>query len=695
YWDDRLRAYIISESTGKNHGIVGSPAARGISYTPAHMLSDVPNEFKIRIVNPEEVRDRFIPIALAGGKGSRESVIRTYERLLQDPRKHYRKNLEHFRNLQESTLRVTTPSPRLNLAFEWAKVAYDNLMVENPDLGKGLVAGWGLSGTGGRPGFGWFFGGDTFINSFSLLSYGVFTFVRDAIAFTQKWQREDGKMAHELSQAAGYIDWWNDYHYGYIHGDTTPFYIVAMEEYLRATADIGFVKKSWDSLKKAYAWCVATDANSDGLMDNRKAGLGALEYGALTGIETDIYLAGVWTRAAWAMERLARAVGDEGLAAEAAAACTKARKALEEKFWDPDRQIYAYAFDADGKKVSDLSPWSAVMMMWNLADEERSEACLERISAAELATDWGIRSLSVKSPYFGPLNYNYGAVWPFLTTWVCTALYKHHMPLQAYALLQGTAEHTFDNALGSITEVFSGTRNVWPQEACSHQGFSSAGVVLPLVRGLLGLEANALEKTVTFSPHLPADWDHVRISSYKAGQARFTFEYSRKSQPESRIIIEGTARNARGFRIRCVPALGLGARVRTVTLDGHPVEAKSKAKGQVVLVDIEIPVEKEEKTFVLEVSFIETAEILPHVASSRTGDPNRGLKILNLKKQASRLILTVEGLGGTTYALGVRNPEHIARVEGGHLDGESLEVSMPGKRADGFVEYQVILHLKE
>jgi len=32
--------------------------------------------------------------------------------------------------------------------------------VDNPLLGKGMVAGLGASGSSGRPGFGWFFGGD-------------------------------------------------------------------------------------------------------------------------------------------------------------------------------------------------------------------------------------------------------------------------------------------------------------------------------------------------------------------------------------------------------------------------------------------------------------------------------------------------------------------------------------------------------
>jgi hypothetical protein len=53
-WDGGLKAYVISEPTRKNHGLVGSPAAEGISYTPAHMLSDTPNQFKIRI------EDKFV-----------------------------------------------------------------------------------------------------------------------------------------------------------------------------------------------------------------------------------------------------------------------------------------------------------------------------------------------------------------------------------------------------------------------------------------------------------------------------------------------------------------------------------------------------------------------------------------------------------------------------------------------------------
>jgi glycogen debranching enzyme len=689
YWDGKQRAYVISESTGQNHGFIGSPAASGLSYTPAHMLSDAPNEFKIEIRDADSVRGQFIPIAMAGGKGPRESVQKAYNRLLGHPEKYYRQNCAHYKNLRANTLMVKTPDKKLNLAFEWAKVAFDNLIVENPDLGKGLVAGLGASGTSGRPGFGWFFGGDAYINCFSLLSYGAQDTAREALAFTQKWQRKDGKMAHELSQAEGYIDWWNDYHYGYIHGDTTPYYIAAMHDYVKRTGDVAFLQKSWDSLKKAYEWCLSTDTNNDGLMDNKKAGLGALEYGALTGIETDIYLAAVWVRAAYAMQFLAELAGEEGLSLSAAERFSKARRAFDAKFWDEENKFYAYAFNVEGKTVKEISPWNAVGMMWELGNEERSWRTLERLCSSELTTDWGIRSISILSRYFQPLNYNYGAVWPFLTSWVTTALFKHHMPQQGYSLLMSTANHTFDHALGYITEVYSGTHNAWPQEAVPHQGFSSAGVVLPFVRGLAGLEGNALEKIVRFAPHFPADWNQVVIKNYRVGKATFSFEFGKN---EDGVTVNMFAQNAAGYTLQFGPAFGIGTEIVSLGADHKPMAFKTQKKAQVNQVEAEIPVMDGETR--LDLKLNPGAEILPAVTESRTGEQNRGLKIISIRKEGSKLDLRIEGLAHEEYALGITNTDRIARVEGGAIRENNLILTMPEGKPGQFIRQDIAIYLR-
>ncbi|MEK6566681.1 MAG: GH116 family glycosyl hydrolase, partial [Bacteroidota bacterium] len=332
YWDDGANAFVISEGQWRSIFLCGSPAGQQMAAPPAHMFADNPLQFKIE-VKPDSSDGLFFPIVIAGalpspetGKTKMDSVKATYARLWKNAERYYRENEEYYRKLRQTTMQVVTPDKQFNLAYEWGKVALDNLMTVNPRLGYGMVAGFGLSGGGARPGFSWFFGGDAFINSLAMNGYGDFQKVRDALAFTQKWQRQDnfpirkknpgdppkdvGKMAHELSQSDGLCDWWNDYHYGYNHADTTPWYIVAMGDYVRASGDTEFLRTSWKSVKQAYDWCLSKDTDGDGLMDLKGAGLGALEFGKLVGIYADVYTCGVWVQAIKEMRFMGEIVGD-------------------------------------------------------------------------------------------------------------------------------------------------------------------------------------------------------------------------------------------------------------------------------------------------------------------------------------------------------------------------------------------------
>jgi hypothetical protein len=690
HWDQDLKAYLISEPTRKNHGYVGSPAARGISYTPAHMLSDAPNQFQIEIADPKALSGSCLPIILAGGKGKREDVRAVYQKLAADPVACYREAARHYRTLRESTLQVRTPERLIDLAFEWAKIALDNLIVDNPDLGKGLVAGLGPSGTAGRPGFGWFFGTDAYLNSLTFNCLNDYNASKEALSFTRQWQRKDGKMAHELSQAAGYLRWWEDYPYGYIHGDTTPYYIVAVEDYFRQTADLAFLKTSWPSLLRAYDWCLKADGDGDGLMDNARAGLGALEFGALTGIQTDIYLAAVWVRANWAMLAMADAVGDRSAYAAAEKNGPKAARAFDEEFWDSERGQYSYAFNKDGRLVQELTPWSAVALAWGLGTPERGAETLAKMNAADLATDWGIRMLSVRSPLFEPLNYNYGAAWPFLTGWVSAALLKYDFIPQGYRALMGNVRHTFDNSLGSITELFSGAMNTWPQEGVPHQGFSTTGVALPFVRGLLGLEGDALKKELFFEPAFPAGWSHVGLANWRIGGGTFSLDYDRQ---ETRIILRVRSTAPAGFKLVFGPALGLGTKVLGATLNGAllPFKPDTSASGQAVRPRMEAALTGDDT---IELAIAPAPEVIPPDVDSRTGDVNRGLKIVRMRKDGPELKITVEGLAGESYVLEVRNGGLVDSVTGAGFDGRRLTIELPAGKPGEFVRRDITIRSK-
>ncbi|TLY28688.1 MAG: hypothetical protein E6K56_09575 [Ignavibacteria bacterium] len=531
YWDDEVNAYAISEGQWRAIFLCGSPAGRQMAAPPAHMFADNPLQFRID-VKPGETEGKFIPIVIAGslpdpatGKMKFDSVKATYNRLWRNAERYYQENSDYYEDLRRSTMQVITPDKEFNLAYEWGKVALDNLMIVNPRLGRGMVAGFGLSGAGARPGFAWFFGGDAFINSLAMDSYGDFDKVRDALTFTQKWQRRDdfpvrkknaadpprdvGKMAHELSQSDGVCDWWNDYHYGYNHADTTPWYIVAMADYVRTSGDLEFLKKSWGSVKQAYEWCLSKDSDNDGLMDLKGAGLGALEFGKLVGIYADVYTCGLWVQAVKEMKYMAELLGDSGGARQAEVQFRKARPQLEKKFWMEKDGFYSYGATEKGEQVHEKTPWAGVAMMYELLDEDRTRKSIEAFNGADLCTDWGVRSLSDKSALFEPTNYNYGAVWPFISSFFNTAQFEHHNSLAGYQILRSVISHAFDHALGVVPEVFSGELNEKLGEGYHHQGFSTTGYMLPLVRGMLGLQVDGVGKKVTFRPRLPADWDSI------------------------------------------------------------------------------------------------------------------------------------------------------------------------------------------
>jgi hypothetical protein len=683
YWNDPLKAYVISEATGQNYGLIGSPAAGGISYTPAHMLSDRPNEFNISVPDPDKVRGSYIPIYMAGGPGKWEDVRKIYEEM-KSVQNLFVKSSAHYRDILRNSLSIQTPEPRLDKALEWAKISFDNLLVENPRLGLGMVAGLSASGSSGRPGFGWYFGGDSYINSLSLLGLGRFRNVRDILLFNRKWQRADGKMAHELSQADGYVDWWKDYHYGYIHGDTTPYYIATMYDYYLATSDLEFILESWESLEKAWGWCLDTDANGDGLMDNHKAGLGALEYGALTGIETDIYLGSVWVRAALAMSELAGAAGKKALSQRAGEIFEKARSAFRRKFWDEESSFYAYAFNKEGERVKEISPWSAIGLMWDLGEPEKSTATLRRLGSSDLTTDWGVRSISLQSRYFQPLNYNYGAVWPFLTSWVTAAQFKHYLGHMGFSSLMSTVRHTYDNSLGNLTEVFSGTHYIWPQEAVSHQGFSTAGVALPTVRGLLGLSGEAPGKTVRFAPQCPADWDHVKAENFRVGSAVFHFDYLRG---KNTITIEAKSEKGAGCTLSLAPCLGPGTDILSVEVDRRPAEFKLNNYPQTVQPEVSLTVSDKPVRVVF--TFRPAVEILPPAPVTLVGDTDQGLKIIEISHRKKGLEVRVEGLQGKKYELRVINSDRIESLSGAVLNGNVLQFSVPGEARGRFAAHSI------
>jgi glycogen debranching enzyme len=651
FWSAEDKAFVLSESLRRRNALIGSPWAASASSHPAHALPDAPSTFTIPI-DPARAARELIPIAIAAGTGPRAEIAAAYRRLLSRAREIYAARVEHARLLREDGLRIDSPDDRLDLALEWAKVNLAEQTVCNPDLGCGLVAGWGPSGEGARPGFGWFFGGDAAINSLAMAATGQWPAARDGLRFLAKYQRPDGKIPHEVSQSAGVIPWFDQYPYAYYHADTTPFFLLALHRHWKASGDAAALAELWPAAQKAWAWCLPHDTDGDGIIENTTGGLGAIEVGAIGDeIHQDVYLAAVFTRAAAAMAEMAAARGEAALAAEARGIAAKARASIESRYWIEAAGHHAFGVLRSGRTNDTLTVWPATAAAFGLLEPAHARRTLAALGSHALTADWGARMLTTASPLYDPAHYNMGAVWPFVTGFLALGHYQYERPWAGYPLVDALARLGFDWARGRHPELLSGDRYRPLDTAVPQQFFATSMLVSPLVYGLLGFEPDAPAGRARLAPQLPPHWDRLKVEGLAVGGSRLDVVFER--QPQGLRV--GLLPRGRAQLLELRPMPPPGARGLSARLDGRSVPASPS-----------VSVALSGSQRVVELRWAGGLEVEPPLVALEPGQADQGVRVLAFAAEAGGWRIAVEGPSGSTATLRLRG-EAPASAEGATL----------------------------
>src|SRR5262249_16334212 len=227
-WDDKLHAFRFGHEQKKFFALVGSSsAAKSQDAFVANYATSTVSGFTLPAMQSGKQSHL---IAIAGSVESQEKAEETYQNLLKRTAELETAAARYYRDYLQRTVRLTLPDPKLQAAYDWSLTSIAQGMVKNPFLGTALIAAYRTSGTTQRPGFAWFFGRDALWPVLALDSAGDFASSHTALDFLSKYQRDDGKIEHEISQSASLVPWFKDFPYGYASADATPLYIIAMRD---------------------------------------------------------------------------------------------------------------------------------------------------------------------------------------------------------------------------------------------------------------------------------------------------------------------------------------------------------------------------------------------------------------------------------------------------------------------------------
>jgi glycogen debranching enzyme len=693
-WNDALHAFRFGEEQHRFYAIAGSPQALDITQAYSNNYSSAAfNRFQF---GPAVKGNATYVFAMAASFEGEKQAQALYQKLLTQSSQLEQEARQYYQHYLDSTVSLALPDRELQTAYDWSRISMVQGLVENPFAGKGLIAGYNISGPTHRPGFSWFFGRDSMWTALALDSIGNFQTTRTALEFLAKYQRDDGKIPHEIPHSVSLVpDWFKSYPYPWASADSSSLYIIAADGYVRASGDVAFVKAKWESLWRAYQFVHST-FGANGLPRNEGVGTGWIEGGPLLPVSTELYQAGVVLASLNALSDLAHLLGDETRATSLAQESTALNSKIESLFWSSDKNFYGYAIDMNGKLLSQPSVLGTVPMWFGLLDPGKSQLYLDVLASPDQQADWGMRIISEKDPAYGPAGYHFGSVWPLFTGWATVAEYRYHRALPAYANLRANAELPLDGSPGRATEVLSGRYYTPLATSSSHQIWSSAMIVSPILRGMMGLSVDAQNSTVRLEPHVPADWTDFSVQNISVRDASLSIAYHRAA---GEITLQIQRRGNQHIDLLFSPAFSLRAKIFGVQVNGRRAEFHVAEPENTVdqHVSLTVPIDADSTTVRIRYHN-DFGIVYPYVAPS-IGAVSANIKFVSQHWNAAhdRLELHAAGVNGVKYEVPLCGDLAGMTANGAEVKPSTtqtiLEIDFPPGPAGVYSERTIVLQL--
>ncbi|UCG84191.1 MAG: amylo-alpha-1,6-glucosidase [Dehalococcoidia bacterium] len=368
-------------------------------------------------------------------------------------------------------------------------------------------------------------------------------------------EEEPGKIIHEMrsGEMARTSEIPHAAYYGSI--DATPLFLILFAETMKWLDDDELYQEIIPSAKLALEWIIHYgDVDGDGYVEyvtHSTGGIGDQGWrdsrGAIlhpdgTVVPQPITLAlvqGYVYRALVEMAQLLIRKGEQKYARDLETRASILKQNFNRDFWLENNRYFAQALDPQKKPVENIVSSIGHCLYCGIVDEDKARYVVTRLSSPEMASGWGIRTLSSRSPNYNPMSYRNGSIWPYDNSLIVAGMKRYGYHWEVEEIISQVFEASAFLPYTRLPELYGGfhrNREAYSIPAqypasCVPQAYS-AGSAFLLFQSMLGLQADAASKRIYLSPRLPNWLQHAAVRNLRIGRKTLNLQFERQLTDE-------------------------------------------------------------------------------------------------------------------------------------------------------------------